>query len=138
MLADANESVVEVEYCSRLHACPSYSLYVQLFWYRCTTYYPEWAKARVSPVQSIEPHRILIPTQELNQRPPGPQSRIVTTILALHMVLRVSHQIQEKWGSNEGLIHPTSRQSRDPYRCKQWRIYLLAKTAIPPAMPFFG
>ena len=47
-------------------------------------YYPEEMKARVSPVQSIEPHRILAPTRDLNQEPPGPQSRVVTTILPLH------------------------------------------------------
>ena len=34
--------------------------------------------ARVTPVQSIEPRRILAPTQDLNQGPPGPRSRVVT------------------------------------------------------------
>ena len=47
-------------------------------------YYPERMKARVSLVQSIEPHRILAPTQDLNRVPLGPQSRVVTTILPLH------------------------------------------------------
>ena len=47
-------------------------------------YYPEGMKARVSPVQSIEPHRILAPTRDSNQKPPGPESRVVTTILPLH------------------------------------------------------
>ena len=47
-------------------------------------YYPEGMKARVSPVQSIEPHRILAPTRDLNREPLGPQSRVVTTILPLH------------------------------------------------------
>ena len=47
-------------------------------------YYPEGMKARVSPVQSIEPHRILTPTRDLNREPLGPQSRVVTTILPLH------------------------------------------------------
>ena len=47
-------------------------------------YYPEGMKARVSPVQSIEPHRILAPTRDSNQESPGPQSRVVTTILPLH------------------------------------------------------
>ena len=47
-------------------------------------YYPEGMKARVSPVQSIEPHRILAPTRDSNQEPLGPQFRVVTTILALH------------------------------------------------------
>ena len=41
-------------------------------------------KARVSPVQSIEPHRILAPTRDLNREPLGPQSRVVTTILPLY------------------------------------------------------
>ena len=35
---------------------PSYSIYVQLLWYRCT--YPEGMKARVSPVQWSKPHSI--------------------------------------------------------------------------------
>ena len=35
-------------------------------------YYPEGMKARVSPVQSIEPHRILAPTRDSNQEPLGP------------------------------------------------------------------
>ena len=47
-------------------------------------YYPEGMKARVSPVQSIEPRRILAPTRDSNQEPPGLQSRVVTTILLLH------------------------------------------------------
>ena len=38
-------------------------------------YYPEGMKARVSPVQSIEPHRILAPTRDLNLESSGPQSR---------------------------------------------------------------
>ena len=49
-------------------------------------FYPEGMKARVSPVQSIEPHRILAPTRDLNREPLGPQSRVVTTILLLHML----------------------------------------------------
>ena len=53
-----------------------------LLWY--PMYYPEGMKARVSPVQSIEPHRILAPTRDLNREPLGPQSRVVTTILPLH------------------------------------------------------
>ena len=32
-------------------------------------YYPEGMKARVSPVQSIEPHIILAPTRDSNQEP---------------------------------------------------------------------
>ena len=47
-------------------------------------YYHKGMKARVSPVQSIEPHRILAPTWDLNKGPSGPESRVVTTILPLH------------------------------------------------------
>ena len=39
---------------------PSRSHYVQQDWY--PMYYPKGMKARVSSVQSIEPHRILAPT----------------------------------------------------------------------------
>ena len=49
-------------------------------------YYPEGMKARVSPVQSIEPHRILAPTRDSNQESPGSESRVVTTILPLHRI----------------------------------------------------
>ena len=49
-------------------------------------YYPEGMKARVSPVQSIEPHRILAPTRDSNLESSGPESRVVTTILPLHMI----------------------------------------------------
>ena len=45
-------------------ACPSYSLYVQLFWY--PMYYPRGMKARVSPVQWSKPYSILAPTQDSN------------------------------------------------------------------------
>ena len=61
---------------------PSHCLDVRQDWY--PMYYPEGMKARVSPVQSIEPHRILAPTRDLNREPLGPQSRVVTTILPLH------------------------------------------------------
>ena len=61
---------------------PSRCLDVRQDWY--PMYYPEGMKARVSPVQSIEPHRILAPTRDLNREPLGPQSRVVTTILPLH------------------------------------------------------
>ena len=39
-------------------------------------------------MQLIEPHiyRILAPTRDSNQEPPGPQSRVVTTILPMHAV----------------------------------------------------
>ena len=50
-------------------------------------YYPEGIKARVSPVQLIEPHRILATTRDSNQEPPGPQSIVATTILPLHTEL---------------------------------------------------
>ena len=61
---------------------PSRCLDVRQDWY--PMYYPEEMKARVSPVQSIEPHRILAPTRDSNQEPPGPESRVVTTALPLH------------------------------------------------------
>ena len=54
-------------------------------------YYPEGMKARVSPVQSIEPHRILAPTRDLNREPLGPQSRVVTTILPMHTIVQLSN-----------------------------------------------
>ena len=63
---------------------PSRCLDVRQDWY--PMYYPEGMKARVSPVQSIEPHRILAPTRDLNREPPGSESRVVTTILPLHTV----------------------------------------------------
>ena len=59
-------------------------------------YYPEGMKARVSPVQSIEPHRILAPTRDSNQEPPGPESRVVTTTLPLHMMVLIMLQIMLK------------------------------------------
>ena len=61
---------------------PSRCLDVRQDWY--PMYYPEGMKARVSPVQSIEPHRILAPTRDLNREPLGPQSREETTTLPLH------------------------------------------------------
>ena len=64
---------------------PSRCLDVRQDWY--PMYYPEGMKARVSPVQSIEPHRILAPTRDSNQEPPGPESRVVTTILPLHTMM---------------------------------------------------
>ena len=64
-------------------ACFRYSLHVQLFWYSHDVSNLQRRKVRVSPVQSIERHRILSPTQYSNQGPPGPQSRVVTTILPL-------------------------------------------------------
>ena len=56
---DANDGVAKHSFlgCNHQSTCmPSYSLYVQLLWY--PMYYPEEMKARVSPVQSIEPHRL--------------------------------------------------------------------------------
>ena len=47
-------------------------------------YYPEGMKARLSPVQPIEPNRILATTQDLNQGPLSPQSRVLTTMLSLY------------------------------------------------------
>ena len=51
-------------------------------WY--LMYNPKGMKARVSPVQSVEPHTILAPTRNSNPEPPDQQSRVVTTILPLH------------------------------------------------------
>ena len=59
-------------------------------------YYPKGMKARVSPVQSIEPHRILAPTRDLNREPLGPQSRVVTTILPLHTNLTFLSKLLER------------------------------------------
>ena len=43
-------------------------------------------------MQSIEPHRILAPTLDLNREPLGSQSRVVTTILPLHtLYYRCTH-----------------------------------------------
>ena len=69
---------------------PSRCLEVWQDWY--PIYYPEGMKARVSPVQSIEPHRILAPTRDLNREPLGPQSRVVTTILPLHALWLVNFE----------------------------------------------
>ena len=60
-------------------------------------YYPEGMKARVSPVQSIEPHRILAPTRDLNREPLGPQSRVVTTILPLHTCIHEFVELLVLW-----------------------------------------
>ena len=46
------------------------SLDVRQDWY--PMYYLKGMKARVSPVQSIEPHRIIDFHSDLNQEPPGP------------------------------------------------------------------
>ena len=73
------------EYSSKLQLSirftPSRCLDVRQDWYPMAMYYPKGMKARVSPVQSIEPHRILAPTRDSNQEPPDPQSRVITTIL---------------------------------------------------------
>ena len=48
---------------------------------------PRKNEGSVSFVPSIEPHRILAPTRDLNQIPLGPQSGVVTTVLPLHTKL---------------------------------------------------
>ena len=79
---------------------PSRCLDVRQDWY--PMYYPEGMKARVSPVQSIEPHRILAPTRDLNREPLGPQSRVVTTILPLHTaIISCSHSVCGKMPTDE-------------------------------------
>ena len=67
---------------------PSRCLDVRQDWY--PMYYPEGMKARVSPVQSIEPHRILAPTRDSNPESSGPQSRVVTIILPQSSIQRIS------------------------------------------------
>ena len=59
---------------------------VTVFMFSCswTNVLPDGMTARVSPVQSIEHHRILAPTRDSNQRPLGLQSRTVTIILPMH------------------------------------------------------
>ena len=57
-------------------------------------YNPKGMKARVSPVQSIEPHRILAPTRDSNQEPPDPESRVVITILPLHTDYQTKNRLQ--------------------------------------------
>ena len=93
----AAQPILEYHWIDSIHNCPcehssklqlsirftpSRCLDVRQDWY--PMHYPEGTKARVSPVQSIEPHRILAPTRDSNQEPPGPESRVVTTILPLH------------------------------------------------------
>ena len=51
--------------CNHQSTCmPSHSLYVQLLWY--SIYYPGGMKTRMCPVQWLEPHNILVPTQDSN------------------------------------------------------------------------
>ena len=51
-------------------------------WY--PMYYPKGMKTRMSPVQSIKPHRILAPIRDSNQEPLDPQSEVVAPIPPLH------------------------------------------------------
>ena len=64
---------------------PSRCLEVQQDWYQM--YYPEGMKARVSPLQSIEPHRILAPIRDSNKERLDPQYEVVTTILTLSFII---------------------------------------------------
>ena len=77
-------------------------------------YYPEGMKARVSPVQSIEPHRILAPTRDSNLESLGPESRVVTTILPLHTYYIIGRGMST-WGSTWAtpflFIYQESRQA---------------------------
>ena len=57
---------------------PNRCLDVRQDWCPYAMYYPEGMKARVIPMQSIEPHRTLAPTRDSNQEPPGPQSRVAS------------------------------------------------------------
>ena len=93
---------------------PSRSLVVPQDWY--PMYYPEGMEARVSPVQSIEPHRILAPTRNSNQEHPSPQSIVVTTTLPLHtLVFHVSVYI---WAKRIKNFHGTAyRNARGQQFC---------------------
>ena len=96
---------------------PSRCLDVRQDWY--PMYYPEGMKARVSPVQSIEPHRILAPTRDLNREPLGPQSRVVTTILPLHTVYMLLRIILPKCNHNYRLFLHWSQQN---FTDLQWQM----------------
>ena len=106
----AAQPILEYRWIDSIHNCPcehssklqlsirftpSRCLDVRQDWY--PMYYPEGMKARVSPVQSIEPYRILAPTRDSNQEPPGPESRVVTTILPLHTVAVPRTQNPNRW-----------------------------------------
>ena len=67
---------------------PSRCLDVRQDWY--PMYYPKGMKARVSPVQSIEPHRILAPTRDLNREPLYTTAAHSTTYRA-SMTVHVKH-----------------------------------------------
>ena len=81
---------------------PSRCLDVRQDWY--PMYYPGGMKARVGPVQSIEPHRILAPTRDSNQEPPGPQSQVVTTILPLHADKQVVYSFEHIERENAKIV----------------------------------
>ena len=74
---------------------PSRCLDVRQDWY--PMYYPEGMKAPVSPVQSIDHHRILEQTRDSNQRPLGPQSIVVTTIPPLHTIFIDMNYLVHCW-----------------------------------------
>ena len=102
---------------------PSRCLDVRQDWY--PMYYPEGMKARVSPVQSIKPHRILAPTRDLNREPLGPQSRVVTTILPLHNVYQHKSFHARTSGCLNRILHLegpqlTSEQWSSPQSIQVW------------------
>ena len=89
---------------------PSRCLDVRQDWY--PMYYPEGMKARVGPVQSIEPHRILAFTRDSNQEPPGPGSRVVTNILPLHTIEQF--ELSANGSFLRKTISPSSLMPADP------------------------
>ena len=60
------KNILKVCYIYAIQFTPSRCLDVRQDWY--PIYYPEGMKARVSPMQSIKPHRILAPTWPLKTR----------------------------------------------------------------------
>ena len=81
------ELILKLQYNCLCDSHPVAVLMFDITGTQCTT--PKGMKARVSPMLSIEPHRILAPTRDSNQEPPGPgpQSKVVTTILPRHTIL---------------------------------------------------
>ena len=90
-------------------------------------YYPEGMKARVSPVQSIEPHRILAPSRDLNREPLGPQSRG-------YMVRRKKHHLDPRAGEIQSVMEDSqSLQGTAPdiithWNCSRHSIVCLQQT----------
>ena len=86
-------------------------------------YYPERMKARVSP------HRILAPTRDSNQEPPGPQPRVVTNILPLHTTYVCQHP--------EYYIYVLYNYCITSFPCRYWQKAGFAGNAYMPARASF-